>query len=853
MAFVTVDWLSDHVNIPAGLDAQKLAADLVRVGLEEESIVSPKVTGPLVVGRVLSFVPEEQKNGKIINWCQVDVGDFNPIDEQGSPLPARGIICGAKNFKEKDLVVVALSGAVLPGNFVISARKTYGHISDGMLCSSQELGLGEEGSGIIILPPVVRDKLGNSHSLEVGQDARSLLGLDREILEINITPDRGYCFSMRGVAREFACSTGESFKDPALAITAEVPQQKLEVELRAVAQHNQPGCNRFVLRKVTGMDPLAQSPLWLQSRLRDAGMRPISLVVDITNYVMLDLGQPLHAYDATEIRGGLVVKNAEAGQNITTLDDQERKLHPEDIVVCDRDENGNERVLAIAGVMGANVAGVSSQTTAVLIEAANFDQVAIARSARRHKLPSEAAKRFERGVDINLCDVAAQRVVDLLVLFGGGKVADLGVDLYDPKPRSSIFLDESFPTQQVGIDYTETQIVAALEAVGCEVVKSGSGFEVTPPTWRNDLTTRQDLVEEIARLNGYENIPAIPPAIVGSAVLTTRQLTHRRVARALAYLGLTEVLTYPFISASRVGEFLVGQEIPDLKLVDLANPLNAEQRFLRPNLLLTLVDAAKRNVSRGLSQVAIFELGSVVQINEATLAAPTLPGGVRPSEQQLIQLAQALPAQPWQVAALLTGEISQSGWWGSGRIADWADAKSLVVKLGEVLKVNFEFVVNTDLPWHPGRSGNVLLGSQLVGTFGQLHPKVLKNLGLPTATVGFELDLDVIVAHLNNRILQAKPVSAFPLVKEDFAFVVAEDIPAAKISEVIRQAAGDLLESLSIFDVFRSEGLGQGLKSVAFSLTLRANDRTLTGEEIRVLRESVIAAVEQSVAGKLRS
>ena len=429
----------------------------------------------------------------------------------------------------------------------------------------------------------------------------------------------------------------------------------------------------------------------------------------------------------------------------------------------------------------------------------------------------------------------------------------MGVDLYDAKPRSSVFLDESFPTQQVGIDYTETQIVAALEAVGCEVVKSGSGFEVTPPTWRSDLTTRQDLVEEIARLNGYENIPAIPPAIVGSAVLTTRQLTHRRVARALAYLGLTEVLTYPFISASRVGEFLVGQEITDLKLVELANPMNAEQRYLRPNLLLTLVDAAKRNVSRGLSQVAIFELGSVVQINEATLAAPTLPGGVRPSEQQLIQLAQALPAQPWQVAALLTGEISQSGWWGSGRIADWADAKSLVVKLGEVLKVNFEFVVNTDLPWHPGRSGNVLLGSQLVGTFGQLHPKVLKNLGLPAATVGFELDLDVIVAHLNNRILQAKPVSAFPLVKEDFAFVVAEDIPAAKISEVIRQAAGDFLESLSIFDVFRSEGLGQGLKSVAFSLTLRANDRTLTGEEIRVLRESVIVAVEQSVAGKLRS
>lgn len=853
MAFVTVEWLSDHVDVPVGLDAQKLAADLVRVGLEEESIVVPRVTGPLVVGRVLSFVPEEQKNGKVINWCQIDVGDFNPVDEQGSPLPARGIICGAKNFKENDLVVVALSGAVLPGNFVISARKTYGHISDGMLCSSQELGLGEGEDGIIILPPVVRDKSGNARSLEVGQDALSLLGLDRELLEINITPDRGYCFSMRGVAREFACSTGRPFTDPTLKITAEVPQQEFEVELRAVAPHGQSGCNRFVVRQVTGIDPQAQSPLWLQSRLRDAGMRPISLVVDITNYVMLDLGQPLHAYDATEIRGGLVVKNAEAGQRITTLDDQERKLHAEDIVVCDRDEKGIERVLAIAGVMGANVASVNDQTTAVLIEAANFDQVAIARSARRHKLPSEAAKRFERGVDVNLCAVAAQRVVDLLVLFGGGTATELGADIYHAKPRNTISLDGTFPAQQVGIDYTETQIVSALELVGCEVVKTGSGFEVKPPTWRSDLTTRQDLVEEIARLNGYENIPALAPAIVGSAFLTTRQLTHRRVARALAYLGLTEVLTYPFISASRVAEFLPGQEPAGPKLVEIANPMNAEQRYLRPNLLLTLVDAAKRNVSRGLSRVAIFELGSVVQVDEATLVAPTLPGGVRPNEAQLLQLAQALPAQPWQVAALLTGEISQSGWWGGGRVADWADAKSLVVQLGEVLKVTFDFIVNTDFPWHPGRSGKVLLDSQLVGTFGQLHPKVLKKLGLPSATVGFELDLDVIVAHLDDRIVQAKPVSAFPLVKEDFAFVVGEDVPAARVSEVIRQAAGDLLESLGLFDVFRSEGLGQGLKSLAFSLILRASDRTLTGEEIKALRESVIAAVEQGVAGKLRS
>ena len=438
MPLVPIEWLGSHVELPAGLTPEGLAAALVRVGLEEETIHAADVAGPVVVGRVLTRQAEEHKNGKVVNYCRVDVGQHNDAPGTGkepSDLPSRGIVCGAHNFDVGDYVVVSLPGAVLPGGFAISARKTYGHLSDGMICSMRELGLGEDHDGIIVLA-AAGDAEAASGLPAVGEDALAHLGLGERTLEINVTPDRGYCFSMRGIAREYHHSTGAPFADPGLpeSLDAPIPSPTPDgfpVEVRDGSPiHGNVGCDRFVTRVVRGIDPTAESPKWLRDRLTAAGMRPISLAVDATNYVMLDLGQPLHAYDLGRLRGPIVVRRARAGERHTTLDGVERTLDAEDLLITD---SGAERVLGIAGVMGGADTEITEATVDVLVEAAHFDPVSIARSARRHKLPSEASKRFERGVDPELPPVAAQRVVDLLVEYGGGSAGEAS-DLSDVRP-----------------------------------------------------------------------------------------------------------------------------------------------------------------------------------------------------------------------------------------------------------------------------------------------------------------------------------------------------------------------------------------------------------------------------------
>lgn len=443
---IPVDWMREYVEVPADARGLDIAASLVQVGLEEEGLHGGDITGPLVVGRVLTMEPEPQKNGKTINWCTVDVGAANGTGEP------QGIVCGAHNFAPGDLVVCILPGGVLPGGFAISARKTYGHVSSGMICSVRELGIGEDHDGILVLT----DRP-DAASLVPGQDAIPLLGLDRETVEVNVTPDRGYCFSIRGVAREYSHATGARFTDPVLALAAAAPAANGDgyaVELADDAPiRGRQGCSRYVARIVRGIDVSAPTPAWMAARLTEAGMRPISLPVDVTNYVMLGLGQPLHAFDLATLNGPIVVRRARAGESMTTLDDVTRTLDPTDLLITD---SGADRALAIAGVMGGADTEISSVTTDVLIEAAHFDAVSIARSARRHKLPSEASRRFERGVDPQLAAAAAQLAVDLLVEHGGG-VADAGVtDVGDPITTAPIDLDLELPSRLVGVDYSRT-------------------------------------------------------------------------------------------------------------------------------------------------------------------------------------------------------------------------------------------------------------------------------------------------------------------------------------------------------------------------------------------------------------
>lgn len=854
MPRIPLTWLGEHVELPADLTAERLAADLVRVGLEEEAVHSSGVTGPLVVGEVLALTPEPQKNGKTIHWCQVDVGAHNAPDADGNPTVARGIVCGAQNFGVGDRVVVALPGAVLPGPFPIAARKTYGHVSDGMICSQRELGLGDDHAGIIVL-----ERLGFGPDVTApGTDARVLLGLADEVLEINVTPDRGYCFSMRGVAREYSHATGAVFTDPGLPGPG-VPDARpagVAVEIDdARPVHGVPGADRFVAQVVRGVRASAPSPAWMQTRLTQAGMRPVSLAVDVTNYVMLDLGQPMHAYDLATLTAPVVVRRAAAGERLTTLDGVDRALDEHDLLVTDSTGGRAARVLGIAGVMGGADSEVGDATTDLLLEAAHFDPVTVARSARRHRLASEASKRFERGVDPQLPRVAVARAVALLVEHGGGTPDEAITDVGTPAAPAPVPLDPTLPARLVGVPYTAAEVRSTLTQVGCTVegADDATTWTVHVPTWRPDLVAGVDLVEEVARLRGYDAIPSVvPPAPTGRG-LTRDQRVRRAVADALAAAGLVEVLSYPFVGPDQLDALGLDADDDRRRAVRLVNPISDAQPFLRTDLLVTLLDTVRRNVARGTGDLAVFEAGLVTLPGQGDGVAPRLPGGARPDDATLAALDAALPDQPLHLAAVLAGEVERGGWWGPGRPAQVTDVLALVERVTALAGVVATARATVRAPFHPGRCAELVAPSgRVLGHAGELHPNVLAALGLPARAVAFELDLSAVLAEASADPVEAVPVSTFPVAKEDVALVVDADVPAGEVLAAVRAGAGEVLEDVRLFDVYTGDQVGPGKRSLAFALRLRAADRTLTAAETAAVRDAVVAQAHARVGAVLR-
>ncbi|RJF40222.1 phenylalanine--tRNA ligase subunit beta [Actinomyces sp. 2119] len=898
MPYVPIEWLRDHVEAPASLTAAQLAADLVRVGLEEEQIVPPAVTGPLVVGRVLTREVFTASNGKSIGYCRVDVGpehnDAPGTGKEPSDLPSRGIVCGAHNFDAGDHVVVSLPGAVLPGDFAISARKTYGHVSDGMICSERELGLGDDHSGIIVLERWLAAHGRKDESVPApGADATRLLGLGQEVLEVNVTPDRGYCFSMRGIAREYSHATGARFTDPADATSpdlfpagvAPAGRDGFPVLLAkdTAPVHGRPGVDRYVARVVRGIDPGAASPQWMQDRLVAAGMRPISLAVDVTNYVMLDLGQPLHAFDLDRLSGPIVVRRARQGEALTFLDDVTRVLDPEDLVIADSPDGEGSRALVLAGVFGGAAAEVGQDTTDVLIEAAHFDAVSVARSARRHRLPTESSRRNERGVDTALAPVAAQRAVDLLVRYGGGTAEPVATDVDRTANPEPVVIRADSAERLTGVAYGAARVTELLRRVGCTVEPVGvdaDGSEllsVTPPTWRPDLVGAAHFAEEVARLDGYDNIASTLPAVPAGTGLSPRQRARRDVVQALVGAGMTQVLSYPFIGDvhDRLG---IPAKDPRRQCVRLANPLSEDAPRLRTSVLDSLVGAASRNVSRGLPDVAVFEVGRVT-LPEGTVPAPIPGAAQRPSPEEVAALHAGVPLQPTHVGAVMVGQREHAGVLGAGRAWDWADAVQLVrvVTSALGLTVDVRAPEEPPAPWHPGRSAELRLSTHqgrgplagadpasrpgvlpgspgaVVAYAGELHPRVVRELGLPERACAVEIDLDALLDAVQaSDVLQVRAVSTFPAAKEDIALVVEESVSARAVEEVVRRAAGDLTEQVRLFDVFRGPQLGQGRKSLAFSLVLRAPDRTLTAQETAAVRKRVVKRAAATLGAQLR-
>lgn len=816
---IPLSWLKDFVAVPNKLSNAEIAAAFVKVGFEVEEIQEQGsgLTGPLKVGKVVS-IEELAEHKKPIRYVGLDLAEGK----------TRYVICGARNFKVNDLVVVALPGALLPGNFAIAARETYGKISDGMICSAKELAISDDSAGIIVLP-----------AGKIGADAIALLEINDVIFDIAVNPDRGYAMSVRGLARELAGSLKVKFSDPALAINSKKFDVMKSSKAVGVKIEDKNGADSIYIRTLDNVDVKRATPIWMQRRIEKCGMRSISLAVDITNYVMLELGQPLHAFDADVLHGGLRVAGAGKYQKITTLDKVDRKLSGDELLICD--DSGPQ---ALAGTMGGLNSEVSSATKKIALEAAHFYPNRVAKNSRIHGLSSEASRRIERGTDPALTAIASARASQLLVELAGAKFIGTTIAGTVIK-KKSIKIASAKITKLIGYTYTSKQIKDALSAIGCKVVGSGPNLSITAPSWRPDLNTTADICEEIARLNDYALIPSTLPTGKGGAFLNPLQKRKRAVAQMLASQGLTEVINYPFTNQEMVD--LLGFSGDRAKSFRIANPMSEDFPLLRTHLIPGLLTTLQRNLSRGAKNVAIFEIGSVFR-NTAVLPKAVMPDlNKKPVAKLIEQIYAGVPKQMLFVGGALTGESVKSGWQGKGLTFTWQDAVAKAVEIIELSGNTYE-VISTELaPWHPGRCAELKVAGKAVAHAGELHPRVCAELNLPERTCVFAVILSELPFVKHNH--QSK-IWNFPAVVQDVALVVDEKITAAAVEKALHDGAGDLLESIELFD--RYDQIGGGKISLAFTLTFRSPDQTLTADEVAKYRDNAIAEAGKKCGAQLR-
>ncbi len=873
---VSLNWLLEAAGLDQDTDPGETARRLTAAGLEVESV---EQAGHDIEGVVVAEVTAiEELTGfkKPVRYCQVDDGSGEP----------RGVVCGAVNFSAGDRVPLARPGARLPGGFEIGARKTYGHMSEGMICSAAELGLGDDHSGILVLPP----------DAPLGADFVQYAGLADHVLDIAVTPDRGYALSVRGLSRELATSYGVRFTDPAYAgLPADVAAVSGQVHPASIEDPT--AADRFVLREVRGFNPAAPTPLQMRVRLARSGLRTVSLAVDVTNYLMLELGQPLHAFDADRLSGPIVVRRAQPGEKLETLDHVLRDLDADDVVIAD-----SSGAISMAGTMGGLATEISDVSTNLVIEAAHFDARAIARESRRHRLFSEASYRFERGVDRELPLPVTARAVALLAELGGGTAVPGCTHAQVDVPQVTITMAVDYPDKVAGTVYGRDAVLRRLHDVGCGVSEpasrpqdsdavggtapvrgvTGTGanryqrpdhgkhdrskqmLAVQPPSWRPDLRYQWDLAEEVIRLEGYENVPVRTPRAAAGRGLTERQRLRRTTGRSLAWSGYVEVLSMPFSSAADFDRLLLPADDPRRRAPVIANPLNDDEPLMRTMVLPGLLRVLVRNIGRGVSDVGMFEAGRVfLQHRNGPRIAPIPRVDRGPSVQEVATLEAALPEQPLHIAAVVTGERELDGWWGKGRPAAWQDAVEAARQVLRDSRVPFQIRADQAAPWHPGRCAAVFVQAEegqdwLAGYAGELHPRVIAAFGLPPRTSAMELDLSVIeTAAAALGPVEAPVISPYPVATQDVALLVPERVPAAEVeSALVEGVRGSdyqgLLEEVRLFDVYTGEQAGPGRKSLAYTLRFRAPDRTLTAEEATAARDAAVEEAARRVGAVLR-
>ena len=795
---ISLRWLRELC--PVALSDEEIAQKLTAAGLEVEGRERRAIGPGIVAARVVTTA--KIAGSDHLSVCQVDDGDGT-----------HQVVCGAQNYAAGDFVPMARPGAKLADGTEIRRAKLRGVESAGMLCSERELGLSEDHSGLMILPRDVR----------LGTPIDELLGLPDTVLEINVTPNRPDALSHLGIARELSAITGVAVRVPPAQ-----PAGKGQLPARIDVEDTQ-RCPRYLGRVIEGVK-IGPSPLRVQERLRACGIRPISNVVDATNLALLELGHPLHGFDLDRLAGHrILVRRAREGEPMTTLDGKERKLSADDLVIAD-----GEKPVALAGVMGGQTSEVGDRTTRVLLESAMFEPAGIRRTSRRHALHTEASHRFERGMDERTAEAAANRCAELIVELAGGKLLPGALDVY-PAPRepAKVMVRPGRVSALLGVEVGDSEVDRWLRAL--QLVPVGDG-RWSVPSWRRDLTREIDCIEEIARLRGYDKIPIrLHPAGLGetAAIVPQRQVT-KQARSALSAHGFDEALNYSFVAEKDLAA--VSQRKP----VRVANPLTADQAAMRTTLLAGLLRNIGYNLARGVRDVKLYELGRVY--------VPE-PDARHPSGEL------AWPAhEPRRLGIALTGARRAKSWSGGGDAADYFDLKGAVEDVVEAMGIAAPRFQLADHPaLHPASASSLSIGGGIAGHLGQIHPRVAAHFEVPPETCLAELDWEALLKE-SLAVKQLRGVPKFPAIARDLAFVVDAALPAEKLLEEIRAADGaKLLERVTLFDVYRGPPVPEGRKSVAFGLSLRAPDRTLTDAEADALCAAIRDRLKSRVGAEIRA
>ena len=785
------NWLRQHVRTDATRD--ELAATLTAIGLEVEEVTPlGEALDGIVVARIVSCAPHPEADR--LQVCEVDAGG-------GAPLQ---IVCGAPNAREGLLAPLATIGARV-GDLVIKAAKLRGVASNGMLCSAKELGLDTDASGLLELPA----------DAVPGTPLAKALGLPDASVELKLTPNRADCFSIRGIAHDVAAARGTQVVAFDAAPMPALGDAMLPVELNAGAD-----APRYVGRVIEGVDATRPTPAWMAERLRRSGIRPVSLAVDITQYVMLELGQPMHAFDRDLLQGPIGVRRARDGEALKLLDGRDVALDDGFLVITDAD-----RPVALGGVMGGHDTRVTDATRNIFLEAAHFAPAAIIGRGRRLGLHTDAGHRFERGVDPELPRQAIETATRLLVELAGGApgpVVEAKLDEHLPRP-ASIRLRRARLARVLGTRVADDAVERILRALGLGVEAADDGWQVLAPARRFDLAIEEDLVEEVARIHGYDAIPTtLPGGSTRLVVPTETRVPEADVRRQLAARDYLEAIDYAFVDAGLLAQWQAGEDA-----VVLANPLSAELGVMRTQLLPGLVASLARNVARQQSRVRLFELGKVFH------------GGA----------ADDAPRETLRIAAAACGDAVAEQWGASARTVDFHDLKGDLESLAALSGASLEYR-RASAPWgHPGRSADVLRDGRRIGWIGEFHPGLLHGLGMDQPVIGFELDLAP---------LQARPVSRsgslsrFPSVRRDLAIVVPDPVAWADVAASVREAAGPALRDLRLFDRYVGKGVEKGFKSLAMALILQEESRTLTDRDVDAVVSAVMAALQQAHGAVIR-